>query len=292
MAEKPGNVDYRLRDDYLTSPDIKKSITPARWQDGGAPRLKWLVENCFIPGTVALLSSDGGLGKSLLMQQLCTAAALGKPWLGLTTQRVRTYAMFCEDDEDELWRRQERINKHYRCRMGDLEDVTYFSRAGQYNILCEFDKWGAIPRETKLLYGIKIPVHNYGAQIVVLDTATDVFGGNEIAKDQVRAFITLLRRWAMQINGCVILTAHVSNEGLASESGLSGSRAWSNSVRSRIWLHDDKKNEGGLLLKTMKSNYGPRGGKLPLVWKDGVIQRVDQITPLRDFSEPRRDANI
>jgi RecA-family ATPase len=287
MPDK-SNVDYRLAQDYLSSPDFKKSFTPAIWKDGDAPRLQWLVDGCFIPGTVALLSSDGGLGKSLLMQQLCTAVAIGRDWLGLKTQRVKAYAMFCEDDQDELWRRQERINKHYGCSMGDLEDVTYFSRAGMYNILCEFEKWGAMPKPTPLMHGIQIAARTYGAQLIVLDTASDVFGGNEIAKDQVRAFITLLRRWAMQCNGCVILTAHVSNEGLASESGLSGSRAWSNSVRSRIWLRDDKKNQGDLLLKTMKSNYGPRDGKIPLRWKDGVIQRIETIQP-RNYAEPTLD---
>lgn len=280
-------VDFKLKNDYLVE-EPSKSFTPAIWKDGAAPRLNWLVENCFAANTVSLFSSDGGLGKSLLAQMLCTAAAVGKPWLGLQTQRLKSYALFCEDDADELQRRQDRINKFYGCSMADLDDVTYHSRAGRYNILCEFNKFSAEPKPTPLLHGLMVGARQYGAQIIILDTATDCFGGSEIAKDQVRAFITLLRRWAMQCNGCVILTAHVSNEGLASESGLSGSRAWSNSVRSRIWLRDDKKNQGDLLLKTMKSNYGPRDGKIPLRWKDGVIQRIETIQP-RNYAEPTLD---
>ena len=291
MPDQSSNVDYRLlRNDFLLADNNPAlSFSPIKWQDGAAPPLHWMVDGCFLKNTVALLSSDGGLGKSLLMQQLCTAAAIGKPWLGLDTKRVKTYAMFCEDDEDELYRRQQKINEHYGCNMGDLEDVMYRSRAGQYNILAEFPKWSAIPEATKLFMALVGKVRGFGAQIIVLDTASDVFGGNEIAKDQVRAFITMLRRFAMMCDAVVILTAHVSNEGLSSGSGLSGSRAWSNSVRSRLWLNDDKKNEGGLLLKTMKNNQGPRGGKIPLRWRNGVIQRDERLVPLRDYSEPRLD---
>ena len=284
-----GDVDYRLRDDYRLS-GATRHFTPAKWADQTAPRIEWLVEGCFMPGAVSLISSDGGLGKSLLMQQLCTAAALGKPWLGFATRRVRTYALFCEDAEDELWRRQERINRHYECRNGDLEDATYKSRPGLYNILCEFDRWDAMPRPTPLFHIMQAEAGKYGAQIIVLDTATDIFGGNEIAKDQVRAFITLLRRWAIMASAAVILTAHVSNEGLATASGLSGSRAWSNSVRSRLWLTDGKKDKAGNLLdpdvrqlRGMKNNYAARGKPVDLKYRNGVFERVE--IQVRDWSD-------
>ena len=285
---QPSNIDYRLRDDFLTSDfNSPLSFSPIEWADEGAPAINWLVDGCFIAGTVALLSSDGGLGKSLLMQQLCTAAALGLPWLGMKTKRIKSWALFCEDDKDELRRRQEKINRHYGCSMGDLDDVNYRSRAGQYNVMAEFQKWEAIPVPTKLFLASVAKTHQIGAQLIILDTASDVFGGNEIAKDQVRAFITMLRRWAMQANACVILTAHVSNEGLSSGSGLSGSRAWSNSVRSRLWLTDGKKNESGnkRQLRGMKQNYAARNKPLDLAWSDGVFKKIE-TQPTHDYTEP------
>lgn len=279
-----GKVDFRLRQDFLADGSTR-SFTPAKWQDGTAPKLDWLVDGCFLHRSVALISGDGGLGKSLLMQQLCTAAALGRDWLGIGTKRVKTYALFCEDDEDEIQRRQEAINRHYGCAMGDLEDVNYRCRPGFYNVLAEFRGSKLEPEPTPLFYALWNTCRDGGAQLIVLDTASDVFGGNEIAKAEVRSFITLLRRMALDLDACVILTAHVSNEGLATKSGLSGSRAWSNSVRSRLWLTsrgEDKDNHR--FLKTMKNNHGPSGGKIPLQWQNGVFVRTDP--PAKNWTEP------
>jgi RecA-family ATPase len=221
-----------------------------------------------------------------MMQQLCTAASFGKPWLGMPCRQIKTYALFCEDERDELQRRQVAINAHYGVSMGDLEDVLYRSRPGQDNILCRFSRWDAVPEPTNLFYGMVSTIRRFGSQLIVIDTASDVFGGNEIAKDQVRAFITLLRGLAIEIGACIVLTAHVSNEGLSSGSGLSGSRAWSNSVRARLWL-TSKSKEGGneRYLKTMKANYGPSGGKIPLKWEKGVFV-VSDTPPARSYSEP------
>jgi len=285
-----GDVDYRLRQDFLGQQADLSFYPGCLWKDNNAPLLDWIVDGCFIRGTVALLSSDGGLGKSLLMQQLCTAAAIGRDWLGFRTQHLKTYALFCEDDVDAIERRQNDINRYYGITMPDLEqNVMYRCRPGQFNILAEFAKWTAEPALTPLFNVMMMTCRKIGAQIIVLDTASDVFGGNEIAKDQVRAFITVLRRMAIILGAVVILTAHVSNEGLSSGSGLSGSRAWSNSVRTRLWLTEKQKEAGGDVryLKTMKANYGPRGGPVRLVWRDGVfVREEEERRPARDFSEP------
>ena len=102
----------------------------------------------------------------------------------------------------------------------------------------------------------------------------------------------MLRRLAIECQACVILTAHVSNEGLSSGSGLSGNRAWSNSVRSRFYLTMDKpETKGGepatdrRVLRGMKANYAASGGKIPLRWRAGVFERNDPAPP-RDYTEP------
>lgn len=287
LVEK--TFDERLKKVFFDhSSDLP--LRPSRW-NGPPPAREWLIEGVLPKGSVALLCGDGGLGKSLLMQQLCTAVALGRNWLGLPTKRMKTYALFCEDDSDELQRRQHDINRHYDCGPPDIDDVCYEARPGRDNILCRFDRWNADPRPTAWFNSLMVGVRNFGAQILVLDTATDVFGGNEIAKDQVRAFITLLRSVAIDIEGGIILTAHVSNEGIATGSGLSGTRAWSNSVRARLWL-TGKSKEGGneRYLKTMKANYGPSGGKIPLRWERGVFV-VAPVAATRDFTEPELPEN-
>jgi RecA-family ATPase len=65
--------------------------------------------------------------------------------------------------------------------------------------------------------------------------------------------------------------------GLSSGSGNSGSTAWSNSVRSRLYLQritDDghESDPDARLLTTVKANYGRTGGEIRLRWQDGVFE--------------------
>jgi RecA-family ATPase len=263
-----------------------ETFTPGAWAGLDPPPYDWIVEGCFLRGTVAMLSGDGGLGKSLLMQQLCTAAAVGKPWLGLNTKSSRVFGLFCEDARDELHRRQEAINRHYDCDYADAgERAVYVSRAGEDNILALPERRNDKLIPTQLYTQICEAVLDFGAQIIVIDTVADVFAGDEIRRAQVRQFVTLLRRLAVKAQGCVILTAHPSLAGMSSGTGLSGSTAWNNSVRSRLYLsrrHQDSDDEPAeearneRWLKTMKNNAGPFGAKIPLAWRDGVFQRTDQ----------------
>ena len=54
-------------------------------------------------------------------------------------------------------------------------------------------------------------------------------------------------------------------------SGTSGSTAWSNSVRARLYLEADKIDPDARLLRFMKMNYGPRGEALRLRWQNGLF---------------------
>lgn len=254
-----------------------QTFNPSTWEGKKPPGYNWIVDGCFLPGTVAMLSGDGGLGKSLLLQQLATCVALGKPWLGMNVRRGRAFAMFCEDDKDELHRRQVRINAHYECGMADLEeDVLFASRVGQENGLMYFDRQNDAVRPAPLFDQVSYAAKQLGASVVILDTVADVFTGNEIIRNQVRRFVTNLRRLALELQGVVILSHHPSLQGMANGTGLSGSTAWNNSVRSRLYLTKKKDGaENERFLKTMKNNQGPWGGKVRLEWQKGVFVRTD-----------------
>ena len=258
-----------------------RSISPISWAGQSPQPYDWMVDGAMLRGTVSMLSGDGGVGKSLLAQQLLTAAAVGVDWLGLATKPCAAYGFFCEDDEDELQRRQAKINKHYNCDMGDLERLTYVSRVGQENVLLEFDRRTDKPQPTPLFGQLEQSIRESGAQMVLIDTVADTFGGIEISRVQVRRFITALRALAVSIEGCIILTAHPSMQGMVSGRGTSGSTAWNNSVRSRMYLTRDEAADGEdpddndrRVLRTMKNNQGPGRGKIPLTWDDGVFVRM------------------
>lgn len=99
----------------------------------------------------------------------------------------------------------------------------------------------------------------------------------------------MLRGLAIEFDFAVLLLAHPSIAGMASGSGSSGSTAWSNSVRSRLYLDrpkpdgDEKPDEDQRILTVKKANYAPTGGKIELRWKAGCFVRDDgEVSPERE----------
>lgn len=283
-------VGYAMNDRRPKNQKLEPFVTldPARWQDQPVPARRWLVQDILVRGSVTLVTGDGGVGKSLLAQQLMTAMALGgEDWLGidLPSDPVATLGIFCEDDEEELHRRQEDINRAYGIEMKDLAGlVTYVSRVGNDNILIHYDRSdqaGATPFHEQVTNKIR----ESKAQLIVIDTIADTFGGNENIRPQVRNFINTLRKWPMEMDGGLIVTGHPSQFGLSQGTGISGSTAWNNSVRGRVYLtkpkadDDEEPDPNERLLKTMKSNYGPAGDQLRLRWDQGVFKPVHAAAP-------------
>jgi RecA-family ATPase len=114
--------------------------------------------------------------------------------------------------------------------------------------------------------------------LVIVDTAADVFGGNENDRSQVRQFISrALGSLAIKINGAVVLCAHPSRAALSSGEGDSGS-GWSNTLRSRLFISAPAEEDGTLdadvrILERRKANYAARRDVIRLRWKDGAIVR-------------------
>ncbi len=114
-------------------------------------------------------------------------------------------------------------------------------------------------------------------RLVVLDTLADLFGGDEINRSQTRQFVQLLRGAALEFNTSIVLLAHPSVAGMKSGTGTSGSTAWSNSVRSRLYLDrlrdgDTELDPDARILSTKKSNYGPVGQSIALRWCAGAFR--------------------
>lgn len=255
---EPARQPKRRRVDYLD---------PITLQGQPIPDREWMIEN-FIPRrSVTILGGDGGLGKSLLAQQMLTAAALGRNWLGIPTAPCKTLALFCEDPIDELHRRQDAINRHYQADFADLENVRWLPRLGEANVLM-----GPDGNLNPLFNAVLEEAQSFGAELVLLDSLHDLFAGNENVRAEARRFMHALQRIANATNGAVILLAHPSVQGLTTGSGTSGNTAWNNACRSRLYLKvspDDDPDER--VLQRKKLNYGARGGDIRLKWEDGVF---------------------
>jgi len=252
-------------------------IDPIRWQDHAIPERQWLVPDMIPMHNVTMLSGDGGVGKSIVALQLMVACALGRRWLGKQTRPCKTFGLFCEDDEDELHRRLADIARHYDAELGDLENLQLCSRVGLENSMMEWRSAWEAGETTWLHAEVMNHALQFGAQVVVLDSLHDIFSGEENRRVQARQFVQSLREIAREIDGSVILTAHPSLTGRNTGTGESGSTAWNNAVRSRLYLTESDDGTERIL-KTMKANYGPKGGEIRLRWSKGVYKEIAEET--------------
>ncbi|WP_420343515.1 AAA family ATPase [Paenirhodobacter sp.] len=235
----------------------------------------WVVEGMVPSNTVTLFSGDGGTGKSLLILQLCVACATGRPWLGMPVKQGRVLFITAEDDGNELHRRLESIRRHEGLDWPDLESMTLRSLAGEDALLAIETKIHLT--QTDLFNEIEGRAADEKPNVIVLDTLADMYPANENDRAKVRQFVGLLRGLAIRHECAVILLSHPSLTGLSSGSGTSGSTAWNNSVRSRLYLErifEDGGHESDSDLRkltTKKANYGRTGGELLLKWQHGVF---------------------
>jgi len=263
------------------------AIDPTTWQDKDVPRREWLIDGWVSRGSAAILSGTGGVGKSLVGQQVSTCLSIGVPFIGLPARSVGALYITSEDSEDELHRRQAAINQALGCGMADLGRLRLVSLLGEYdNELVLFGKDGTA-RRGPLFDKIKSLALDADVAFVCLDHAAHFFGGNENDRHQVTVFTNMLNELSLRINGSVMLLGHESKAGAT----YSGSTAWQGGVRQH-WHLGRPGSDGGSVnpdervLSLAKANYAQRGSDLSFVWDRGAFVHR---SPVSDFADGRCD---
>ena len=256
-----------------TAEEILELISAAQLLEKPAPKRAWFVDPYIPHKEVTLLAGDGGIGKSLIGLQLCGAAASGREWMGIATRSCTAVFVSCEDDKDELHYRIEKLQAHEPT--AKLDRLYIIDRAGKNNVLAAPERDGVL-RSTPLLHSVEVWVRRLKAELLVLDAAADLYGGEENNRAQVRTFIQLLRGIALRNDCAILLLSHPSVDGMKTGRYYSGSTALNNSVRSRLYFSAPSPSEGeadtdARILELMKSNRAQRGFKLCLRWKNGVF---------------------
>lgn len=237
----------------------------------------WHVPGLIPAGTVTLLSGDGGTGKSLLALMLAVSTSTGRPWLGRTVRDGRCLYLSAEDDADEIHRRLADIQAASSGQIAELSRLDVLDLAGKNAVLGKLAAGRDAIQATALFESLLDWACEKRPALIVLDTLADIFGGDEIVRVQARQFIGLLKRLAIESGAAVVVLAHPSLSGMASGEGTSGSTAWSNSVRSRLYFERVKEKNGSEIdpdrraLRTKKSNYGRVGEAIEVRWRDGVF---------------------
>ena len=263
---------------------------------GFPPQRRWVVSDWIPEGCVTGVFGPGGSGKSLLAQMMATVlsanvatmngadgeSAVDYDWVGLSCIGCPVLAYFCEDDKDELHRRQASIN--YQLGIDDTEtELKNFhmrSRVGMSNLLMIF--YNGVGTPTPFYDQIVADIAETSAKVVILDNVAQLFGGNENDRGEVTQFVNLLHKIANEHDVTPILLGHPA-KGIGSE--YSGSTAWDACFRGRIYLgrpsgKDDENNNDDAadfrVMRKSKANYG-RVGEEKLLQCCWIFHRIYRV---------------
>lgn len=239
------------------------SIRPIDWAAIAGrdppPRLWWIQD--WLTPAPTLLAGAGGSGKSHLMQTIGTALATGSEYLEAASRPLRVLIWGCEDDADEVWRRQVPINSHFGVEMADLDGRLHIvPRVGRDNRLFA-GAWGE-PNFTTVFDELREQVNDLGADILVLDNIAQVFGANQSDPHLVTAFVNGVYGIVRDRPFAPIFLGHIAR---AAGSEFAGSAAWENACRMRWYLgthlpdqklDDDEPTDSDVVyLAKRKANY-------------------------------------
>lgn len=259
---------------------------------------RWIWDGYVPCGQVSMLAGHGGVGKSLLALMLAVAVALGLDFLGRRVERVRVLFFSAEDGAAVIRRRVAAICRAWGIDPAALDGWLFIIDASEIDAALFAERRAAGMRTggvTPTYDALAAYVERTGVRLAIVDNASDAFDADEIARALVRAFMRALRRLVVAVDGAVLLLAHVdkntSRAGkFAGSESYSGSTAWHNSARSRLFLLEA---EPGLLeLQHQKSQFGPKLPPLRLRWPEGGLPGLDDAPadtqPAADPADERR----
>jgi len=243
---------------------------------GQEPATEHKIEHLLPERVVTLLAAHGGTGKSLLALSMAVALATGQPFAELASKRSRVLLLSCEDDDLVLRYRLDRVLQAAGVTDQALGDqLVVYDMTDRDSVLFAGGREGG--HLTPQYEWLRQRIEQHKADVVVIDNASDVFDGNEINRAQVRQFVRSLARLVRDRNGAVLLLAHVDKStargSAAGSESYSGSTAWHNSVRSRLFMAEE---DGHIVLRHEKANYGPRAPDVHLVRSGPMLRPVSE----------------
>lgn len=234
---------------------------------------------CYIWGeriphdATTLLAAHGGTGKSLFAMQLAAHTSIGRSFLGLETQRIKTLFFSAEDSKNTIRRRYASICKDDGLDPAEVDsNLIVLDATNAPCLFHEVNIFGVRAGETTEHYAeLKCFIEAEGVGFLIVDNASDCFGGNPIDRQAVTKFIRALVDLVSDAGGAVLLLSHVNKvtsrngKNQTDSEGYADSAAWHNAARSRLFLNVVE-NNGNLSLSHEKNNYGKKQPPLKLAF--------------------------
>lgn len=265
--------------DLALAPDLLPTLDLAALSLVRAQPKQFAIERLAPLGEVTLFTGAGSAGKSLLAQQLATAAAAGTTCLRIGVAPTPAIYATCEDDPEQLHWRQQHICEAMRVPMADLSGRLHLIslRGALDNELGRFAHDGTMtlaPAYHRLVATIRAT----GSNLVFLDNVAHLFTGNENDRGQVTRFLNLLNRLASETGAAIVLLGHPPKPSKPGEKThqTSGSTAWVNGVRSQFYIEHDLTTD----IRTLfvgKANYAQKGDSARFVWQDWAFVHEDDL---------------
>jgi putative DNA primase/helicase len=235
-------------------------------------------------GVVTLWGAHGGVGKSTCALMLAVAVVTGRPMFGVITNAAPAVFVSLEDGERIVRNRLAGICLAWGIDPHSLADRLHIVDGSENPELFAADNRSAGDVTPAYLELTRL-VKNTRAGLVVVDNASDSFGGDEINRRQVRGFMRALGQVARLTDCAVCLLAHVDkntsrNKKADGGEGYSGSTAWHNSARSRLFM--TRGDDGLLTLEHQKSNLGKRRETVTLEWPESGLPMLAGNAPNLD----------
>ena len=262
-------------------------LNPLTWSMIGEPEpRRWLIDQWLPAGSVALLTGEGGAGKSRLALQLAAGIAASHsgtdvwiegeaaPRLGNEVEESGTPVVYAtwEDRAEEMARRLSQISGSPApwCEPDALNNLKILDLAGYGPLWATANRFEG-PCLTMLGKAVRQVVEDTRAGLLVLDSLAAVYGANENDRGQVRDFMASWDAWATAANCTVLIIGHPPK----SASGYSGSTDWHSAARARWEISKEplhplgkgrRQEQVEWQLAMVKSNYAPEPPALCLAW--------------------------
>lgn len=267
-----------------------------------APPREWLIDQWMPRNGPILLAGAGGTGKSLLMQQTATAQALQRAFIGEAPHPARVLVWSCEDDADELWRRQEAISAHFGTQLDTPGDrLQIVSRFGHENtVMAPLLRTGVLAR-TNVFEELRQQVNDLGVDALWLDNVAHLYAGNPDDRNQVTTFINALMGLVSDRPLAVAIVTHTARQ---QGSEFAGSAAWENACRARWYFgaklpdqkdgDDEAPDPNVRYLARRKSNYSAQD-HVRMSLQGGVLvpdQLPDRVSGLVAHMDERKAEEV
>ncbi|MBP1646536.1 MAG: hypothetical protein H6Q16_2114 [Bacteroidetes bacterium] len=208
----------------------------------GIDEIPKLIDPIFHRVGLASLIGSSDTGKSAMLRELCVCVVTGRDFLGWKVEPIhkRAYYVSTEDDKMAISYLLKKQNEVYGLKPEDLENLVY---------IFETDN---------LLARLHNELSQKPADIVIIDTFTDIFNGQLYETNRVRSFLNDYSQLAQKY-GCLVIFLHHTNKRSdnlePSKHNALGSQGFEAKMRLMIELKSDTQINNKKHFCIVKGNY-------------------------------------